>query len=540
MKKSQLIFELSVFCVVLLLGCTDDNDCTRIWSVEHLNSVAQNAGNEVCEISRTNSGENCDAILIFEENHLSVAGQIEQAIALVRLHNHYDLNDIALEAYLKNEEEIDIDWFVNATKGDTISKISIVVNLLKEGEINAAEFLKLLYHDIRIHKVEKEGEYNVEVTDEATTAPIHFLYRVALLSISENYYSRIRRLSNEFEQAQKTNNEEKIRKKAAELLEFVIHNNEWTSEKYKELNDVQNKSTAEIVKLYNEIDKKANERVRDLTYEEKSRMSDLIAFYSARDKANITIKESVINIPQISSDSLIALIIGAAHTQGISKEFFDAQIPYVVLTPLSLFNNEDTGILDYGTSFKRKMNGKSVFNDSFIAILDDIFNKKPRPVLNNHWFQAKSEFNFFTDKITRNILGPPVPPNGGQPPFGFKSDEFQGKWIWIDPKKIAIIDDKSSGINSKAALFEVTIFHEDGENQTTLWVKSGLNNSLLSRDEEINVEKMLIRALNEVKAINKLPSQIKDSKGRIKISIKTIVAIASTKEEVIQIGLSVI
>jgi len=540
MKKFQSVLKLGFFCGLLLLGCNSNNECIRNWSDKQLNIIIQNASKEVCKIAQLNTGENCNAILIFEENHLSVAGQIEQAIALSRLHDHYGLNDIALEAYLKNETDINIDWFIDVTKGDTISKISIAVNLIKEGEINTAEFLKLVYNDIRIHKIEKDSEYNVKVSDQATTAPIHFLYRIAFESISENHYSQIEKLSIEFEKAQTRNNDEEIRQKASELLEFVILKNDWASEKYEILNEVQHKSTAEIVELYKEIDRKASKQVKDLTSEEKNQMTELIAFYSARDKANITIKESVTDIPKISSDSLMALIIGAAHTQGICLEFVKANIPFVVCTPLSLYHDENTGSLDYSTSFNRKMNGKSVFNDSYIAILNDIFNKKPRPVLNENWFQAKSEIYFFIDKITRKVLGKLDPQHGGQPPYGFTPDEFKGKWIWIDPNRIEIINDIVSGENSKAVLLELTIFHEDRQKRTNLWIKSSLNNSQLRKNEEINVEKMLINALNEVKSIDKLPSKVKDGKGRIKISIKTIAAMASTKNEVVQISLSAI
>ncbi len=175
MKTSKTVLWVSIVSILLLLSCSNDKDCNERWSSGKLNALAQDIGKDVCKTSHLTAGENCRALVVFEENHLSVSGQIEQAIAFVRLHDKYGLQDIAVEAYLKTDEEINVDWFIKATKGDTISKVGTAIALLKEGEISAAEFMKLVYNDIRIHKTEKSEDYNVEIDDKATSAPVHFL-----------------------------------------------------------------------------------------------------------------------------------------------------------------------------------------------------------------------------------------------------------------------------------------------------------------------------------------------------------------------------
>ena len=86
-------------------------------------------------------------ILILEENHDSRAGQIQLAITLVRLYNQYGMKHIALEGYLKERPKIRAEWFARAAHGDLTAKVRAAVNLLQEGEISSAEFMKLVYDE---------------------------------------------------------------------------------------------------------------------------------------------------------------------------------------------------------------------------------------------------------------------------------------------------------------------------------------------------------------------------------------------------------
>ncbi len=293
----------------------------------------------------------------------------------------------------------------------------------------------------------------------------------------------------------------------------------------------------EIISVYKAIESKAIAEVKDLTEDEKNLMANLIAFYQGRENANATIKESVVSIPDVKNDSILALIVGAAHTDGICQEFAPLKTPIVVMTPNALASDDKKGSLDYASSFQRKMNGKSVCNETYIDVINSIFHKKPKPALNYNWFRAKAELYFFTDKITRQVLGPPLPPNTGLPPYGFQPSDLKGQWISIDPTTIAIVDDENSGKGAKAVLFELIIWHENSKDQTKMWVKSALNGNALTRSEELNIEKLLVGALTEVKSKDKVPMTREESKGRINISAKTIAAIATTKNAVMQISL---
>ena len=69
-------------------------------------------------------------------------------------------------------------------------------------------------------------------------------------------------------------------------------------------------------------------------------------------------------------------------------------------------------------------------------------NKKPGPVLNEPWINAKSELYLFTNRIVRAVFGggsqdPPKPPKPpGEIIAGFDDDEFKGRYIFIHPKKL--------------------------------------------------------------------------------------------------------
>jgi hypothetical protein len=58
-----------------------------------------------------------------------------------------------------------------------------LVSLLQEGEISSAEFMKLLYDDVRPHAVEKRGEYDVSISPKGEAAPDNYLLMIAEKSL---------------------------------------------------------------------------------------------------------------------------------------------------------------------------------------------------------------------------------------------------------------------------------------------------------------------------------------------------------------------
>ena len=108
-------------------------------------------------------------VIVFEENHASVKGQIQQAMMLTRLHDNFKLNSIILEGYSAgslDESAAKIRKLMSGSSGEI--KENIAASLLAEGEISAVEFIKLVYPDLSVEKGETKTNTNIRKTvDEA-------------------------------------------------------------------------------------------------------------------------------------------------------------------------------------------------------------------------------------------------------------------------------------------------------------------------------------------------------------------------------------
>src|SRR5260370_11477508 len=81
-------------------------------------------------------------VCVLEEKHTSVAGQIEIALMLLRLHDRYGLRDIALEGLTKDREFPSIKWFRDmGGPDDEELRNQVAVGLLRQGEISAVELI---------------------------------------------------------------------------------------------------------------------------------------------------------------------------------------------------------------------------------------------------------------------------------------------------------------------------------------------------------------------------------------------------------------
>jgi hypothetical protein len=143
--------------------------------------------------------------------------------------------------------------------------------------------------------------------------------------------------------------------------------------------------------------------------------------------------------------------------------------------------------------------------------------KKPQPVIFPlPWFEAKARLYQFTDRIANSVLGPPSPPGGGKPPFGFADDEFRSSMAQIDPRLIVYLPDDHG---RKTVVFPVTLNPNDRQKRSTLWVKAGIG--AVQQENAAAIEKMLKDALLEVQGESDAPSQAENSQGEIKPSSNT-------------------
>lgn len=504
-------------------------------------AIAKEACQGVGVVEKTSLGTKGSPIIILEENHASRAGQIQHAITLVRLHERYGLKHIALEGYLKEEPEIKIDWFANAAQGlSSVIRNRIVVRLIREGEISSAEFMTLVYDDIFLHPIETISEYAVELDEEASRVPILYLLKIAQQSLREQHKPKLQQFQKDIEELQLNTeaNKEAIEKKLKEMFDYILSADPWAQGKTKLLQDkdvIRSMSGEQHITLIEEIVNRAERLSVELEPEEKNAMKRYLAFWRGRIKASKTMILSAEKIADQANVSVVAMVIGAAHTQGMCAMLKDSNRPFAVVTPLSLKRGDEAGDLTWDM-LERKYERLSIYSEGFAQTLIEAFPKphklkykKPRTVLSEPWFQGKTELYLFTERIAGGVLGPPNPPGGGKPPYGFSDDDFKGKWGFINPKRISIIPDTKDG-KGRAVLFPAILNYRDAERRTEIWVKAGLGVAMVSGQERERVESMLQKALEEIQNENEPSKKVEDEAGRVQITLNTVAAYARTQQ----------
>lgn len=497
-------------------------------------AVAREASKDIGKVEGSFQGTKGAPIMILEEVHNSRAGQIEHAITLVRLYERYGLRHIALEGYLKERPEINTNWFAKASRGlSPAVKARVAVRLLKEGEISCAEFMKLVYEDFLLCPIETKKEYSVELPIEAAGVPMLYLLKIAQQSLTERHVPKLLELQKEIEKLDAKKDIEIYQKKVREMFDYILTADPWARAKAKRIQDVdviKTMSGEQHVASIEEIVNRAKKLSVRIEPEEKQAMERYLAFWRGRVKASKTMVLSTQGIADQPDVSIIAMVIGAAHTEGMCDMLKKAGRSFAVITPLSFGNEEEITNLSW-EMLERKYKRLSIysegFTEAFLKAFPLIKQKKPEPVLSEPWFQGKAELYLFTERIARQVLGPPSPPGGGIPPFDFPDDAFNGRWIFIDPGRIILIHASEDEV--KTVLFPAILNPNDSTRRTEIWVKAGLTVPIVPAQERESVESMLRRALAEVKS-TKLGKTPGDPGGRVRITLNTTAGYAPTRE----------
>jgi len=542
MKKIIMLIGI----LMLSLICLDCGGMDSIPQDQHeysdelsIDKITHTVCRDVGIVTRISGGDNGPLVIVLEENHTSIVGQIQNALTLFRLHDKYGMKDIALEGYLIEGKKIDTNWYNNAAGDNQESKIQVAVRLLKEGEISCAEFMKLIYDDIILHPIDKIDQYSVELDDEASKAPMIYLAKIAQLSLRQEHVPKIEQLQAEIE---KLKGEQK-QKKVNELLDYILSVDPWVKAKDNILHKQDMRGVMplrQMLLLVEEVNDRAKELAIPLGPGEKEAMDRNLEFWRARLKANETMIRATGKVANESGAPVVAMIIGNAHTEQISKLLKKASRPFAVVSPLSLTRSKNTSDLTWDM-LNRKYKRQSVYTGGFTGALLEAFIeenlKKPEPVLSESWLKAKAELYLYTDKITRKLLAVGGPPGGDKPPYGYSSNEFRGERIYIDPNRIEIIDDTEKK-KHKAVLFPVILNPDDEKKRTEIWVKAIKDFSPASNEERENVEYLLKKALEEVQSEQeqggeKSRDQVEDKGGRVQITGVTKAIFTSNRHDAV-------
>ncbi len=506
---------------------------------------------------RQHDGAKGTAIFMFEENHADLAGQIEQAIMLARLHERYQLRDIALEGYLLGDPPIKKDWFVAMVSRYPPARRSVPVRLLREGEISAAEFMYLVYDDISLYPIEIGKEYNVTLDKRDAIAPLTYLYKLSIKSLkikierrtlNSKQAKRLVELKRGIEKA----SDETKNKLQNEYIKYVLSLDNWTAPRAEEFLDPEiaaNLTSEKRVETLNQIRDRARRERIAITPEEKESFERYYRFWDGRAKANHTMARLTTEISNSAESPLLAMIVGKAHTDKLCRLLSSSDRSYAVLRSASL-SAPDVSTQLPGPMFERKYRKLSPYSQGYMGILLDTFqgaaHKKPPSVLNQSFLRAKTELYMLTDQIVQRILTPPpgkpptppFPPAGAIPPYGFTNDDLSGQYVAVNPRQISIVDDEDR--TGRAVLFPAVLNPNDPKNRKVLWVKAGLGSALLSRGQTQSVERMLFGALHSLKQSGRPNESVEDEAGRVQIAECSVAVLSLDRNKVESTSLGVI
>jgi hypothetical protein len=553
---------------VLMSGCNSSSPAAPATVARpELQTVAQAASESVATIRNSGkaAGNAFAPVVLFEERHDLRAVQIQEAIAMNRMHDKFGLRDIGLEGYLKDEGPIDTSWMTKASGAQSPEgRARAVVSLLREGEISSAEFMKLVYDDIQLRAIEERAEYDVSLSEQAESAPFQYLFAIAEASLPPSKFGELEASAQRLKSLPK--NSPAAMRERQRMMDIILSGDPWAKEKYDILNDPvksQELSGEDHLALAEEIEKRAQQVQAKIETEETDGLQEYIRFWRGRMAANHTMVGAIGEVAKVPQVVLVAGLIGAFHTSGMSQQLGQMGVPYAVLRPLAMDQEKTAGSLGMA-AFKRKYARQSVFAGGFGKQLMGIFpatKKKPQLVLKEEWFQAKSETYLMTDRIARRVLTglgsgtsgsgpggpppggvarvggvPPVPPSGGKPPWGFSDDDLHGKRVRVDPHLITVVA-AAPGSKRKAVLFPIIFNPDDPARRRELWVKAALTKEA---GERKSVEDLLRDALQDIAMEPAGPQdQTEGRHGRIQITEDVHAAISETRQGAISIALGV-
>lgn len=455
-------------------------------------ALAKAISAEVGKVSASVVGDSEKRIIVFEESHDSRAGQIEIAIMLNRLHDK-GLKVIALEGALVTEKDLYPEWFHRLP--NVRVKQEVAVQLLKEGEISAAEFIGLLYPDVKIYGVENPKEYSVLASENASLSLYSYLLAIAEKNMSQDQISKANQLN---EQGNYT-----------EFYEFVTNASTCTKKWYEYLRDANKTFTIEKeISVLEDIKKGADNVAAKIDQKTTADFEEWIESFRTASKRSDTITANTLILVK-DADAPIALNIGAGHTSYISELLNNNRATYAVIAPNSLTNTNDISKLNL-SAYDRKLERLSVDESGMLgSILDGRLKsdnqRKPPPVIPKVFSRSKSELYYITKLIARGAA------SGGTPPFGLGNEFSRLKYVKVDPESIKVIDNDVT--------FSAEIL-DDNNNKKTIYTRAHL---VEIEEKEKTVEELLKEALNYVKDEKSLKGEKEEiSKGLSKPSRDTL------------------
>ena len=348
-----------------------------------LTNIANDVSHGVGRVIASGLGNTSQTIFILEERHDSRLGQLEIALMLWRLQANYGLRQISLEGALVNDGDLPAQWFHEATRAGAARRAGLetALRLLREGEINAGEFLALVQLQVHVKGNEIESEYAVAASQ--TSSALGYLVGVAERSLTSSNAQRVGKLvrSQRIEQA----------------LDTIFSNDAWARERYQRLYGDPIPSTQECVAILQEIEARVKQIGIRVNPQQEIGFREELNFYRTASKRSCTIVGNTLAMMNAESTAPLALMTGTAHMEKVVELIKAAKVSYVVLSPLSLAENPKAPRLT-APMYQRKLDSKSIDGAGMLGALLDGRKKFPT-ILGKQWFKSKAAIYLALDCI---------------------------------------------------------------------------------------------------------------------------------------------
>ncbi len=359
---------------------------------------------EVGEI--THLSEETPAIIIVEEAHNSVLGQLEAAVMLIRLHKRCQLDFVGVEgAFPEESEAFDTTWF---QPSEERARLGVAVSLLAEGEISQAEFMALAFPEMVLRGIDDRAHY-YHPEEEYTYAALNLLQAISVVLMPTETYREFAEVREQLDglDPEAPDYEERFDALYERYITLGFHSDPWVSEHYDILSGGAITSiTAEIQEL-GVIIERAEAMREDFRRELNANVDDYIApanvllqFYRDAKLRSETMTRQMMDHHRNRPEALLGMMIGAGHTEHVVELFEGAGIPIAVIAPLSLRDESEAGNLSY-EAYERKTQALSVDGEHGLgALLDGRSAQiKPPMVLSRAWLRAKALVYLAIDAI---------------------------------------------------------------------------------------------------------------------------------------------
>lgn len=302
-------------------------------------------------------------VFIFEEYHTSRVGQLQIGVMLLRLHDRHKMRVIGLEGAFQSRRPLDAKWF-RAMGGAEAQQAreDVALRMLSEGEINAAEFMTLVFRDAFVYGLEKAEQYDVKLDVEGNPQAV-VLLDIAQQKLTPADVKRLTELINEG--------------KKEEAFKYLMTADPWVREQFEAMKNPMT-SLEDIVKRIGEIRQKAKELGVTIEAEAEKQLDREVRFFQVAAQRSNTMSLRQVQLVDMVSGAPTAMLVGAAHSRHVTAALRQRGVSFALIRPIAFNPEYATLSMDQFELKNRRM-----WTRTGEGTLGRLLNteRKPRPII---------------------------------------------------------------------------------------------------------------------------------------------------------------